>query len=369
MPRRLTPWTVQPAARAAKVPNYLHPSYRGLLRLVTSDGDLLGGTVTKTGTVPDVGTNGVLVSNNNESNAGTATAVSNYWSFPTLPSGAVSVLFCGVRPSTPAVNAIANMFSTGKANDNAGIECNAGKGATGVNSYYAAFNGAISPTVLIYVNGAQDVGNAPAANNTITNTVPFCYVATYSDSIAGPRNDVFRIFDNFGLGNFTAPLKFALLAQWSRVLSPAEATSLSSNPWQLFAPLSRQIPVVSGTISHPGSDVSVAGWTFNGASLSASIGETTRDDAFYAEAAYGVSGAITALTQSLPAGSYIVTFAGEYLSAAAASGQFRFTALDGSNTSLGVSAWQSVTSAYAQYAVALTVTGGTAVRIKIEIQA
>jgi hypothetical protein len=161
----------------------------------------------------------------------------------------------------------------------------------------------------------------------------------------------------------------ALAVVWGRTLTPEEHASFGMNPWQLFAPLSRQIPVVSGTISHPGSDVSVAGWTFNGASLSASIGETTRDDAFYAEAAYGVSGAITALTLPLAAGTYVVTFAGEYLTATAASGQFRFTALDSSNASLGVSSWQAVTSAYAQYDVPITVTGGTATRLKIEIQA
>jgi hypothetical protein len=159
----------------------------------------------------------------------------------------------------------------------------------------------------------------------------------------------------------------AFAAAWDRALSAPEISVLYENIWRIFAPLTRTL--ISGTISRPGTDVSVAGWTFNGASLSASIGETTRDDAFYAEAAYGVSGAITALTLPLAAGSYIVTFAGEYLSAAAASGQFRFTALDGSNTSLGVSAWQSVTSAYAQYDVPITVTGGTATRLKIEIQA
>jgi hypothetical protein len=194
-----------------------------------------------------------------------------------------------------------------------------------------------------------------------TTTAPTGTLVNNSDVyVLGNRtNDLLRNWDGW-IGPFFV---------WDRILSPDEIQAVSKNPWQLFAPLSRKISVVSGTISRPGTDVSVAGWTFNGASLSASIGETTRDDAFYAEAAYGVSGAITALTLPLAAGSYIVTFAGEYLSAAAASGQFRFTALDGSNTSLGVSAWQSVTSAYAQYDVPITVTGGTATRLKIEIQA
>jgi hypothetical protein len=145
--------------------------------------------------------------------------------------------------------------------------------------------------------------------------------------------------------------------------------SVTANPWQLFAPLTRQLPALTGTISRPGTDVTVTGWTFTGASLAASINEATFSDASYGEAPYSVGSAITTLDLSLAPGSYTVSFRGEYLSAAAASGQFRFTALDGSNTSLGVSSWQAVTATIAQYDVPITVAGGTAVRLKIEIQA
>jgi hypothetical protein len=160
------------------------------------------------------------------------------------------------------------------------------------------------------------------------------------------------------------------LAVFNSILPDAAFAALAGPGfWQLYAPLTRQIPVLAGTISRPGSDVSVTGWAFTAANLSGSINETTRDDASYAQAAYGVSAAITTLSLSLAPGSYTLSFAGEYLAATAASGQFRFTALDGSNTSLGVTAWQAVTSSNAQYDIPLTVAGGTAVRLKIEIQA
>jgi hypothetical protein len=126
---------------------------------------------------------------------------------------------------------------------------------------------------------------------------------------------------------------------------------------------------VTASISHPSTDVLVVGWTFNGASLAASVGETTRNDSTYAEAAFGVAGAVTALDLPLAPGTYTVRCASEYLVAAASSGQVRFTALDGSNTSLGATAWQAVTGSLAQYDIALTVAGGTATRLKIEIQA
>jgi hypothetical protein len=151
--------------------------------------------------------------------------------------------------------------------------------------------------------------------------------------------------------------------------SAGQIASVQANPWQLFAPLTRQLPALTGTISRPGTDVAVTGWTFTGASLAASINEPTFSDASYGEAPYSVGSAITTLDLSLTPGSYTISFRGEYLVATAASGQFRFTALDGSNTSLGVSSWQAVTSTVAQYDVPITVAGGTAVRLKIEIQA
>jgi hypothetical protein len=130
----------------------------------------------------------------------------------------------------------------------------------------------------------------------------------------------------------------------------------------------------SGTICMPGSDVSVVGWTFNSSSVSASVNELNRDDTSYAQALYGVSGAITTLIDgngnpaTLAAGAYVLPFAAEYLVGAATSGQFRFSLLDGSNASQGVSSWQAVTSSVLVYRVPITTTG-VATRLKIEIQA
>jgi hypothetical protein len=196
----------------------------------------------------------------------------------------------------------------------------------------------------------------PASTLVFSNLTPSAIRANTSDAY---------VINQAGAFNWVAYLHVA----WRRVLSANEIVSFSANPWQLFAPLTRNLPALTGTISRPGSDVTVTGWTFTGASLAASINEPTFSDASYGEAPYSAGSAITTLDLSLAPGSYTISFRGEYLVATAASGQFRFTALDGSNTSLGVSSWQAVTSTVAQYDVPITVAGGTAVRLKIEIQA
>jgi hypothetical protein len=174
-----------------------------------------------------------------------------------------------------------------------------------------------------------------------------------------------------GINSSGAAQNVLLAGALSGSRSADEIYRFTQNIWANFAPLTRHIPALTGTISRPGTDVAgfVTGWTFTGASLAASINEPTFSDASYGEAPYSAGSAITTLDLSLAPGSYTVSFRGEYLSAAAASGQFRFTALDGSNTSLGVSSWQAVTATIAQYDVPITVAGGTAVRLKIEIQA
>jgi hypothetical protein len=160
-----------------------------------------------------------------------------------------------------------------------------------------------------------------------------------------------------------------LAGAFSGSRSADEIYRFTQNIWADFSPLTRQLPALTGTISRPGTDVAVTGWTFTAASLAASINEATFSDASYGEAPFSAGSAITTLDLALAPGSYTISFRGEYLVATAASGQFRFTALDGSNTSLGVSSWQAVTSTVAQYDVPITVAGGTAVRLKIEIQA
>jgi hypothetical protein len=177
-------------------------------------------------------------------------------------------------------------------------------------------------------------------------------------------------FWGVGAGDSAQGTRYYLGAAWDRVLNSDEAFILGSNPWQIFAPTVRRILVGGGgTISRPGTDVAVSGWTSTAASIAGAINESTYDDASYAEAPFGVAGAVVTLDLPLAPGNYTVSFRGEYLIAMAGSGQFRFTAMDSSNTNLGVSAWQAVTSSLAQYDIPVTVAGGTATRMKIEIQA
>jgi hypothetical protein len=125
---------------------------------------------------------------------------------------------------------------------------------------------------------------------------------------------------------------------------------------------------LTGTISRPGSDVSVSNWVFTGSSLSGSINESVRDDTSYAQVDYGSADAITTLDISRTPGNHVISFSGEYLASLASSGQFRFSLLDSSNAVLGSTAWQAVSSSNAQYDLPVTITG-TATRIKIEKQA
>jgi hypothetical protein len=157
---------------------------------------------------------------------------------------------------------------------------------------------------------------------------------------------------------------------WAPALIAKFGENPTVSPWTLFAPATNRMNVLTGTISRPGADVAgfVTGWTFTGASLSASINEVTRNDASYAEAAYGVTGGIVTLDIPRAPGTHTISFASDYLTATATSGQFRFSLLDDTNAVLGTTSWQAVTSTVVQYDLPVTIST-TATRLKIEIQA
>ena len=79
----------------------------------------------------------------------------------------------------------------------------------------------------------------------------------------------------------------ALFVQFDRLFSDAELTSLTANPWQIFAPVSRPIyiPVTSTTdprYARPNSDTSVGAWLpSSGTELFAMVDEATASDADY----------------------------------------------------------------------------------------
>jgi hypothetical protein len=152
----------------------------------------------------------------------------------------------------------------------------------------------------------------------------------------------------------------------------AEKLSFFSNPWQLFAPITRPIWVpVSSTvvsISRPTADVFRTGWTGtpDNTNLYTDINETTFDDASYITSPTITGGEYTTydFLPTQAAGNIDVRFRAWFTGSSA---QARIHLLDGSGTLLGTSAWQTVTSTVNPYTASLTTTGISS-RVKIEVQ-
>lgn len=153
-------------------------------------------------------------------------------------SGANERIFLAQEPSTPPYQGY-GLFrnNTGKIAFGAGnsgsiiTEATEGTGQTGGHTYIGTFDGA---NVILYRDGVQVASVARSSAISYTaNSVPF--LGGYYP----------------GSPNTTQYLrgKTGLVAVWgNRALSPAEARTLSANPWQLFAPLSRRlwVPVSAG---------------------------------------------------------------------------------------------------------------------------
>ena len=155
------------------------------------------------------------------------------------------------------------------------------------------------------------------------------------------------------------------------ILSLGEIKSLSDNPWQIFAPIARNIWIPAASvvsISRPTADVTTSGWTGNpdNVTLFNNLDETVASDTDYitSPTITGGENAIFTISPTLAAGTWDVRFRAQFVGSSA---QVRITLLDGSNASQGVSSWQTVTSTFALYTASVTTTG-SAVRVKIEVQ-
>lgn len=172
----------------------------------------------------------------------------------------------------------------------------------------------------------------------------------------------------------------ALSLLWSRALSDAEIKSISANPWQIFAPLQRRIWVPGDTvvtIARPGSDITTTGWygTPDNVTKYANIDEASASDTDYITSP-PVTGTVDPITfgikdqtgnpNTLPVGTWDVTVRANYGEGLTAS-QVKVTLLDSGGASVGTSAWQTVTTSYADYTLSITTTG-IAARIRIEVQ-
>ena len=161
-----------------------------------------------------------------------------------------------------------------------------------------------------------------------------------------------------------------LLMAWNRALSDADIASLSANPWQIFASLSRQVwvPTAVVSISRPTSDITTSGWTGtpDNVTLFNNLDESTSSDTDYISSPTitGGENAIFGISPTLAAGTWDVRYRANFVGSSA---QVRIHLLDGSNVSQGTSSWQTVTSSFTDYTASVTTTG-TAVRVKVEVQ-
>lgn len=161
-------------------------------------------------------------------------------------------------------------------------------------------------------------------------------------------------------------LRAALIAQAALPASDAYAIELTSAPWKLFPKRSNPIFVGLGppaiTAYYPGSDISVAGWTSSsGGSLYADIDDVILDRGDYitspdlsTTATFGWKDS-NGNPATIPAGTWSVDLDAAYF--LGASGQVRLVWLDAGGSSVGATAWQTLTLTDTTYTLSITTTG------------
>ena len=120
------------------------------------------------------------------------------------------------------------------------------------------------------------------------------------------------------------------------------------------------------TITRPSADVTTSGWVAStGTDFFALIDETSYNDAdYFTSPTLGTGSPITlTLSSSIVAGTYDVRIRAKRTDTV---GQVRVLLLDGSNTTMGTSSWQALTTSFASYTLSVT-TSGTATRVRIEV--
>lgn len=139
----------------------------------------------------------------------------------------------------------------------------------------------------------------------------------------------------------------------------------TSDPWSMFDPKRRRLPIVSVTVYRPGSDISVSGWTpSTGSDLFDCIDETTASDADYIISPDLSTSATFGFTTPVPAGNWDVNFRARRIGDGAS---IRIVMLDSGGSSVGASGWQAQSGSFIDYVASVTTTG-TADRFRIEVQ-
>ena len=120
-------------------------------------------------------------------------------------------------------------------------------------------------------------------------------------------------------------------------------------------------------ISHPGGDVTIAGWTSStGGALFSCIDELSAADTsdfITSPQLNAPQPAVFTLTAVIPAGACVVNINAKYV---ASSGSVRVVLLDNAGASVGASAWQVLSSSFSTYALSVTISA-IASRVQLEV--
>ena len=140
----------------------------------------------------------------------------------------------------------------------------------------------------------------------------------------------------------------------------------TANPWSMFEPKRRRLPIASVTVFQPSSDIIVADWVpSTGTDLFACIDETTYDDADYITSPDIETPTTMGLSSSVPIGTYTLEFRSMY--AGLLPSEIRIVLLDASDASVGSSPWEPQSTGFLTYTHSVTTTG-VATKFRIEVQ-
>lgn len=126
--------------------------------------------------------------------------------------------------------------------------------------------------------------------------------------------------------------------------------------------------LAASTISRPASDITVGGWVgVPNSALYANVSEAVASDAEYIyspDLAGTPTPCTLGLSITLPAGTHDVHFRARRT---LYSGDARVLLLDSGGSTVGTTAWQTLSAALADYSLSVTTTG-TAARVSIEVR-
>lgn len=232
------------------------------------------------------------------------------------------------------------------------------------NQVRAAFNQGVGFDSC-WINGVKDTSNAAGVGgvSTIIGTRYVVAVTTGGSVLAsgnGRLTGLGGLSSNYPICSTQAELFFL----WDSKFSEADLRSLSADPYNaLFMPrASAPAPTVPlGWIV----DVSSPGWGSTSGDQASAIDEAVASDVEYVTSPI-LQGTTTpslfSLTTPLVAATYNFNGRGKV----ASRGRMRFNFLSAGNASVGVSAWQSLTTALATYAFTVTLSA-TATQLQIEV--